>query len=138
MKKFSLLFGWVVMATMIVTAGFDSVPSSPTLSALLTASLSPATASAQAPAKQIRLKFATHLPSMHHGYRNLIAPWAAEVEKRTEGRVKVTVYPDQQLGKLPEMYDDLVRGTSDIALILPVFIMGRFPLEGVFVLKYGR
>ena len=89
-------------------------------------------ATAQTPAKQIKLKFATHLPSMHHGYRNLIAPWAAEVEKRTEGRVKVTVYPDQQLGKLPEMYDDLLRGTSDIAFILPVFIMGRFPLESVF------
>jgi TRAP-type C4-dicarboxylate transport system substrate-binding protein len=54
------------------------------------------------------------------------------VEKRTEGRVKVTVYPDQQLGKLPEMYDGLVNGTSDIAFILPVFIRGRFPLEGVF------
>jgi len=89
-------------------------------------------ATAQPPAKQIKLKFATHLPSMHHGYRNLIAPWAAEVEKRTEGRVKVTVYPDQQLGKLPEMYDDLLRGTSDIAFILPVFIMGRFPLESIF------
>jgi len=89
-------------------------------------------AAAQTPAKQIKLKFATHLPGMHHGYKNLIAPWAAEVEKRTEGRVKVTVYPDQQLGKLPEMYDDLLRGTSDIAFILPVFIMGRFPLESVF------
>jgi TRAP-type C4-dicarboxylate transport system substrate-binding protein len=30
------------------------------------------------------------------------------------------------------MYDDLLRGTSDIAFILPVFIMGRFPLESVF------
>ena len=89
-------------------------------------------AAAQTPAKQIKLKFATHLPSMHHGYKNLIAPWAAEVEKRTEGRVKVTVYPDQQLGKLPEMYDDLLRGTSDMAVILPGFIMGRFPLESVF------
>ena len=89
-------------------------------------------AMAQTPAKQIKLKFATHLPSMHHGYKNLIAPWAAEVEKRTEGRVKVTVYPDQQLGKLPEMYDDLLRGTSDIAFILPVFIMGRFPFESIF------
>jgi len=87
---------------------------------------------AQAPTKQIKLKFATHLPSIHHGYRNFIAPWAAEVEKRTEGRVKVIVYPDQQLGRLPEMYDDLLRGTSDIALILPVFITGRFPLESVF------
>ncbi len=89
-------------------------------------------AAGQTPAKQIRLKFATHYPTVHHGYRNVIAPWAAEVEKRTEGRVKVTVYSDQQLGKLPEMYDDLLRGTSDVAFILPVFITGRFPLESVF------
>lgn len=87
---------------------------------------------AQSAPKQIKLKFATHYPTMHHGFKNVIAPWAAEVEKRTEGRVKVTVYTDQQLGKLPEMYDDLVKGTSDIAFILPVFIMGRFPLESVF------
>jgi TRAP-type transport system periplasmic protein len=100
--------------------------------AMVVANLFAAPALPQTPAKQIRLKFATHLPAMHHAAKNLIMPWAAEVEKRTEGRVKVTVYTDQQLGKLPEMYDDLVRGTSDIAFILPVFIMGRFPLEGVF------
>lgn len=94
--------------------------------------VNPGPGGAQAPAKQVKLKFATHYPTMHHGYKNVIAPWAAEVEKRTEGRVKVTVYTDSQLGKLPEMYDDLVRGTSDVAFILPVFIMGRFPLESVF------
>jgi TRAP-type transport system periplasmic protein len=93
--------------------------------------ISPAIA-ADAPAKQINLKFATHYPTLHHGYRNVIAPWAAEVEKRTEGRVKVTIYPDSQLGKLPEMYDALTSGTCDVAFILPVFIRGRFPLESVF------
>jgi TRAP-type transport system periplasmic protein len=128
MKKMLLsCLVFAVLAIGIVLTGFESpVPSS------LGTFLSPAPAEAQTPAKQIRLKFATHLPTMHHGYRNFITPWAAEVEKRTEGRVKITVYPDQQLGKLPEMYDDLARGTSDIALILPTFITGRFPLEGVF------
>ena len=114
MKKawFSFVYGVVVVG--IVAGGFW------------------APAGAQTPAKQIKLKYATHLPSMHHAYKNFLAPWAAEVEKRTEGRVKITIYTDSQLGKLPEMYDDLVRGTSDMAFILPVFIMGRFPLEGVF------
>ncbi|MEW6663634.1 MAG: TRAP transporter substrate-binding protein [Thermodesulfobacteriota bacterium] len=96
------------------------------------APLSPSPASAQTPAKTVHLKLAIHLPTIHHATKNLFLPWAAEVEKRTEGRVKVTVYPDQQLGKLPEMYDALSFGTCDIAFILPVFIRGRFPLEGVF------
>jgi TRAP-type transport system periplasmic protein len=134
MKKILSGCVYVVIAIAVVMAGFESAPPSPTRSALLTAFLSTATASAQTPAKQIRLKFASHGPSIHHSYKGLFEPWAAEVEKRTEGRVKIAIYPDQQLGKLPEMYDDLLRGTSDIALILPGFIMGRFPLEGVFAL----
>jgi len=87
---------------------------------------------AQTPVKQIKLKFATEFPSIHHVVRNLINPWAAEVEKRTKGRIKVVVYPDQQLGKFSEMYDDLLKGTSDIAFIVPVGITGRFPLESIF------
>ncbi len=87
---------------------------------------------AQQPAKQIKLKFATEFPSIHHMVRNLIIPWAKEVEKRTEGRIKITVFPDQQLGKFSEMYDDLLKGISDIAFIVPVGITGRFPLESVF------
>lgn len=96
----------------------------------LTPSLEPS--AARAADKPIILKFATHLPSIHHGYVNLIKPWAEEVGKRTDGRVKVRIYTDQQLGKLPEMYDRLVDGTCDIAFIIPVFIRGRFPLEGAF------
>jgi TRAP-type C4-dicarboxylate transport system substrate-binding protein len=88
--------------------------------------------SASADVKTINLKFATHLPSMHHGYKNFMKPWADEVGKRTQGRVKVRVYTDQQLGKLPEMYDRTVDGTSDIALIIPSAIRGAFPLEDVF------
>ena len=130
MKKVLLGLLSVVLASGIIVAGCELPASSPSASSTLRAFLSPASAMAQA--KQIRLKYATHLPSMHHAYKNFLAPWAAEVEKRTEGRVKVTIYTDQQLGKLPEMYDDLLKGTSDLAFILPVFIMGRFPLEGVF------
>jgi len=130
-KRLSCLVCFIVVIG-VGMGGFGSPTPSPSIFFKVMAFLSPTSASAQASVKLIKLKFAIHSPSLHHSYRNLIAPWAAEVEKRTEGRVKVTVYTDQQLGKLPEMYDDLVRGTSDIARILPVFIMGRFPLEGVF------
>jgi len=130
MKRMLLGCVYVLMAMAAFMGGIDSLLPSAELPGLSTVILS--TASAQTPAKQVRLKFATHVPKIHHSIKGLLEPWAAEVEKRTEGRVKVTVYSDQQLGRLPEMYDDLVRGTSDIAVIIPGFIMGRFPLEGVF------
>ena len=119
-KEVSVGMVYVVLAIGLIMTGFTS----------LSPSLEPA--AAQAADKPIKLKFATHLPSIHHGLRNGIKPWAAEVEKRTEGRVKIDIYSDQQLGKLPEMYDRLVDGTADISFILPVFIRGRFPLESVF------
>src|SRR3990170_952752 len=105
MKRLSLglTFAMLVIGLVAADLGFPVLSLSP--SSVPITFLSPAPAAAQTPAKQVRLKFATHLPTMHHAYRNYIGPWAAEVEKRTEGRVKITVYTDSQLGKLPEMYD---------------------------------
>jgi TRAP-type transport system periplasmic protein len=116
MKKVFFVLAYVVLAAGMVFSGTF---------------FSPAIAEAQS-AKSIKLKLASHLPPMHHGHRNFIKPWADEVGKRTEGRVEVVVYPDQQLGKVSEVYDRLLDGTCDIAFFIPSFIRGRFPFEDVF------
>jgi TRAP-type transport system periplasmic protein len=116
MKKAFLGLTYVVLAAAIVLAGTF---------------FSPAISEAKSD-KPIKLKFATHLPPMHHGYRNFTKPWADEVTKRTEGRVEVVVYPDQQLAKMTEIYDRLKDGTCDIAFFIPSAILGRFPFEDVF------
>lgn len=91
---------------------------------------------AAAPAKTIELRLAHGQPGMHPLHTKVWVPWAAELEKRTQGRVKVKIYPANQLGAPPEHYDIAVRGTCDISAVTPTQIPGRFPLEVCFHLPY--
>ncbi|HUL23660.1 MAG TPA: TRAP transporter substrate-binding protein [Thermodesulfobacteriota bacterium] len=130
MKKVNLglICGMLLIA--IVLTGFESTSLTSLSSAVSMFSAVPA--AAQTSVKPVKLKFATHLPSIHHNYKNVISPLAAEITKRTEGRVQVVTYADGQLGKASELYDALLNGTVDISWIIPGFHTGRFPLESVF------
>ena len=44
-------------------------------------------------AKSIELRFAFHSPPMDHWYSVGYEPWTKEVEKHTEGRVKIKCFP---------------------------------------------
>ena len=68
MKKVMSGLVYVTLAIGIIVAGFGT-PQSSKLSSVVSTFLSPSPAAA----KTVKLKFATHLPSMHHGYRNLFA-----------------------------------------------------------------
>ena len=51
-------------------------------------------------------------------------PWAEMIEEATQGRVKVTIYPNQSLAPLPEIYDATIQGTADIAW-LPLALLAQ-------------
>ncbi|HEY9173164.1 MAG TPA: TRAP transporter substrate-binding protein, partial [Verrucomicrobiae bacterium] len=58
--------------------------------------------------------------------------WAAEIEKRTSGRVKITIYPAGSLTKADQCYEGVVKGISDIGMSCFAYTRGRFPLmEGL-------
>jgi len=42
---------------------------------------------------------------------------AREIYERTEGRVEITVFPASQLGNWAQVYENLIRGTVDMALM---------------------
>ena len=63
--------------------------------------------------KVIALRFATFVTPMHHVSINLDL-WAKEVEKRTNGRVKVTMYPSGSLAPAGQIYDSVTKGIADI------------------------
>jgi len=58
--------------------------------------------------------------------------WADEIAKRTDNKVKITVYPAGTLTKAPQCYEGVVGGVSDIGMSCFAYTRGRFPLlEGI-------
>ena len=58
--------------------------------------------------------------------------WAREVEKRANGRVKITIYAGGALTQPPQCYEGVVNGISDIGMSCLAYTPGRFPLlEGL-------
>ena len=82
------------------------------------------------PIKPIELSYSHFYPAAY-GQALLIEDWAEEIERRTEGRVKITVYPGGTLTPAPECYEGVVKGTSDIGHTCLAYTRGRFPLMEV-------
>lgn len=77
------------------------------------------------------LSYSVFFPPSHIQCKTAEA-WAEEIGKRTNGKVKVTVYPAGTLTKAPQCYEGVVSGVSDIGMSCFAYTRGRFPLlEGV-------
>jgi TRAP-type C4-dicarboxylate transport system substrate-binding protein len=63
--------------------------------------------------------------------------WCKEVEKRTNGRVKVTQFSGGTLTPPTQTYISVTRGVADIGLSFCSYTMGRFPLFEVIDLPLG-
>ncbi len=77
----------------------------------------------------------------HHGptdiHSKLIEAWIAEVEKRTDGKLKIDFYPGQSLVKAPQTYDAVLNGMTDIGFSILQYTRGRFPLFDFINLPLG-
>lgn len=81
-----------------------------------------------ASAKSITLKYATmNAPTSWH-HTEFYVKWAEKVERLTEGRVKIKIFPAQTLGKAPSFFDIVKTGVADIALGVNAYNPGQFPL----------
>ncbi|MFV0439259.1 MAG: TRAP transporter substrate-binding protein [Desulfopila sp.] len=79
-------------------------------------------------AKTVTLKYATmNAPTSWH-HTEFYVKWAEKVEKLTEGRVKIKIFPAQTLGKAPSFFDLVKTGVADIALGVNAYNPGQFPL----------
>lgn len=82
---------------------------------------------AQAQDKTIQLTFSSQFPA-NHPMAGPEKDWAKEVEKRTNGKVKVTIYFSGTLTSPAACYEGVVRGQSDIGACVLSMTRGRFPL----------
>lgn len=86
--------------------------------------------------KPIELSYSNFFPPMHK-HAIITVEWAKEIEKRTNGRVKITVHTGGTLTPANKCYDGVVKGISDIGLSCFAYTMGKFPLTEVVDLPLG-
>ena len=63
--------------------------------------------------------------------------WAKELEKRTNGRVKVKTFPGGTLLQAKNIYDGVRAGTADIGNFAMSYQPGRFPVSEALDLPHG-
>jgi TRAP-type C4-dicarboxylate transport system substrate-binding protein len=54
--------------------------------------------------------------------------WAQEIEKRSNGQIKIKIFTSGSLTPAPQIYDGVVKGISDFGLSVFAYSPGRFPV----------
>jgi TRAP-type transport system periplasmic protein len=116
MKKSLVILLFMVLAGSLILAGCSSpAPSSaPASSQAPAASKPPASSSAAAPAKVIEMKVDI-VPVPNFWRTTVINNWADSVNKRSNGRLNLTVFPNNTLTPFPQKWDGCIKGVSDIS-----------------------
>jgi len=87
-------------------------------------------------AKTINLTYSNFFPPTH-GHAIQGANMIKEIEKRTNGRVKISYFPGGTLTKSRVCYDGVVKGISDIGQSCFAYTRGRFPVMEAVDLPFG-
>lgn len=83
--------------------------------------------------KEIKLKYANFFPPMHK-MSILAEQWCKEIEKRTNGRVRIAYFAGGTLTPANQAYEAAVKGIADISMMSQQYNAGRFPLtEGIYL-----
>jgi len=85
----------------------------------------------EASEQTIKLTFSTMFPRVHlQGALNQY--FCDEIEKKTGGRVQITLYPGGSLTSAAKCYAGVEKGISDIGMSCPLYVGGRFPVSQIF------
>jgi TRAP-type C4-dicarboxylate transport system substrate-binding protein len=85
---------------------------------------------------QIKLNYSIFFPAPHKN-AILSTEWAKEIEKRTNGKVQITMFYGGTLTPADKCYDGVVKGISDIGFSVLAYTRGKFPLTEVSDLPLG-
>jgi TRAP-type C4-dicarboxylate transport system substrate-binding protein len=85
--------------------------------------------------KPVQLRFSHWVPTAHPMHAAAVA-WAESIEKASNGSIKITILPAQQLGKAFDHYNMARDGIADIAHVNPGYEPGRFPIVGAVELPF--
>ena len=86
--------------------------------------------------KVITLNYANFFPAPSP-HSVLAEKWGKEIEKRTNGRVKITFFHGGTLAPAAQIYDSTVQGIADMGFSVLSYTRGKFPLTEVIDLPLG-
>lgn len=90
-----------------------------------------------AAAQVVELKMSHYLPSVNAISVDFLSTWAAEVEKRSGGKAKVTIYPaGSSFGQIDRQLDQVKSGVVDIAFGLVGVPRDRLPRTEIIELPF--
>ncbi|MDC7226666.1 MAG: TRAP transporter substrate-binding protein [Spirochaetales bacterium] len=121
MKKFLLLLA----ASLIVFSGCSKDDRS-----------SDSSAAAAEKKKTYEFNYAVFFPATHLQAQTADA-WAKEIEERSEGRIKITIFAGGTLSKAAQTYEAVESGVADIGMSVFAYTRGRFPLLEALDLPVG-
>jgi len=94
-------------------------------------------ASGIASAVDHRIRVHHFLPESAPLHADFLVKWAEAIEKESQGRLAVEIYPRMVLGGKPsDLYDQARDGLVDVVLTLPGYTAGRFLQSEVFELPF--
>ena len=84
----------------------------------------------------VKLTYSVFFPVTHQN-TVLATEWAKEIEKRTAGKVQITIFPGGTLTPADKCYDGVEKGISDLGMSVLGYTRGKFPLSEVLDLPLG-
>ena len=90
---------------------------------------------AMAQDKPVEMRFSHWVPPQHPMHAAAVA-WAESISKASNGTIKITIYPSQQLGKAFDHYNMARDGIVDISHVNPGYEPGRFPIVAAVELPF--
>ncbi len=147
MKKILvLLFSLLIVCAIVFVGCSSSAPSQTNAPKPSASSPAPNPATSNPPAakssstggaKTIELSYNSPSPgSTQPGVYGPTEWFAKEVNSRTNGRVKIVLYYNNQLASSTEIYDAVLKGVADIGESNIGNIRGRFPISEAAILPY--
>ncbi|MFV0245335.1 MAG: TRAP transporter substrate-binding protein [Qingshengfaniella sp.] len=79
-------------------------------------------------AQEVTLRLSHWVPATHPTHTQSIEPWAESISQASDGRIKIQIFPAQQLGTAPNHYDMTRDRIVDFGYTNPGYQAGRFPI----------
>ena len=80
--------------------------------------------------KDVDLRLSLWVPPAHP-LTAATKAWADDIAKESNGTIKITIFPSQQLGKAFDHYDMARDDIADITYVNPGYQPGRFPIIAI-------